>query len=78
MNLFRLITWRTNVPSLVAEVSNGPTASLTNCKQLTDYFNGHHGYYSASGWSMSGASELVGWGSCHVRVANMDNANTIK
>ncbi|KAI0153640.1 hypothetical protein BJ166DRAFT_500585 [Pestalotiopsis sp. NC0098] len=50
---------------------------LTNCKQLTDYFNGHHGYYSASGWSMSGASELVGWGSCHVRVANMDNANTI-
>ncbi|KAK6210555.1 hypothetical protein LQW54_006163 [Pestalotiopsis sp. IQ-011] len=60
-----------------AEVTTDTPASLENCKQLTDYFNGHHGYYSASGWSTLGASELVGWGSCHIRVANMDNQNTV-
>lgn len=68
----------TNVHSLAASRTLLPAALLESCKELADYFRSHHGYYQASGWSMTAPNELVGLKNRHIRMANEDNANTVK
>lgn len=55
-----------------------PASLLESCQELADYFRAHHGYYQASGWSMTLADELVYHNDCHIRMANEDNGNTVK